>query len=100
MIIFNKIFSAQLKEIWKTSLAGIICQNSDGMQMVQKYVMQQKNEDSNPYVNCEKVGNFNFLPWSESYVKSLYSKVKVSYDQLKVSVKNSVTDDHFKRSKG
>lgn len=84
---FSKYFSAQVKEIWKTTLAGIICQNSDGVQTVQKFVMQQKNEETNVHVNCEEVGNFNFLPWSESYVKSLFSKVKISHDQIKVLVK-------------
>ncbi|KAL5283500.1 HPX6 family protein [Megaselia abdita] len=79
---------AQLKEIWKTSLAGIICQNSDGVQKVQKYVMHQRNEDTNPFVNCEELGKFNFLPWSESYVKSLFTKVKISHDGMKVLVKD------------
>lgn len=90
LLISNLNFlSAQLREIWKTSLAGIICQNSDGVEEVQKYVMQQRNEETNPYIDCEKIKNFNFLPWSESYIKQLFAKVKVSHSQMKVIAKNN-----------
>lgn len=88
-----------MKEIWKTSLAGIICQNSDKVQKIQKYVMRQSDGKSNPYINCDEVKNFNFLPWSESYIKKLFAKVKVSQDQINVLAKKSSNKANMKNLK-
>ncbi|XP_055389236.1 chorion peroxidase isoform X2 [Condylostylus longicornis] len=53
----------QLNEIYRTTLAGIICQNSDNVVKIPKLVMQSPNNSTNPYVNCTEIINFNFSPW-------------------------------------
>ncbi|XP_016959897.1 chorion peroxidase isoform X2 [Drosophila biarmipes] len=63
----QKFTKAQLAEIYKTSLAAIICRNSDGITTVRKHVMQRLHDKGNPQVNCQDLEgfNFNFEPWSE-----------------------------------
>nr|XP_036673139.1 chorion peroxidase [Drosophila suzukii]XP_036673140.1 chorion peroxidase [Drosophila suzukii]XP_036673141.1 chorion peroxidase [Drosophila suzukii] len=63
----QKFSKAQLAEIYKTSLAAIICRNSDGINRVREHVMKRLSDKGNPQVNCEDLEgfHFNFEPWSE-----------------------------------
>lgn len=56
----------QLREIKKTTLAKIICDNSDSIEVIQKYVMEIM-EDSNDQINCDSLEEVNLQLWSDSH---------------------------------
>ncbi|XP_062125134.1 LOW QUALITY PROTEIN: chorion peroxidase [Drosophila sulfurigaster albostrigata] len=58
----------QLAEIYKSSLAAIICRNSDGIHEIREHVMERHRSNGNRYVNCEDLPGFefDFEPWSEA----------------------------------
>lgn len=60
--------AAQLAEIYNTSLAAIICRNSDGITRVRQHVMQRLREEGNPQMDCQDIKGFHFDlgPWSEA----------------------------------
>lgn len=60
--------AAQLGEIYKTSLAAIICRNSDDIRRVRQHLMERHRLDGNPYVNCVDLEgyDFDFQRWSEA----------------------------------
>lgn len=60
------LFSAQLRQIYNVTLSKIICQNSDGVQQVRKYVMEQRKDSANGYVNCSEIEHFDFSAWATS----------------------------------
>ncbi|XP_030559078.1 chorion peroxidase [Drosophila novamexicana] len=64
----QKFSKPQLAEIYKTSLAAIICRNSDGIQRVRQHLMERHRANGNRYVNCVDLEGFqfNFQPWSEA----------------------------------
>lgn len=72
---------AQLNEIRKTSLAGIICQNSDHVEYAQKKVMQLVNED-NKRVACSEISQPDLTLWMENKKQTL----KFSYPVLPSNV--------------
>lgn len=54
----------QLKQIYGTTLSGILCRNSDNVKKAQKYVMQPVS-DLNPEFDCQELDTFDFEPWRE-----------------------------------
>nr|XP_014087955.1 chorion peroxidase [Bactrocera oleae] len=62
----QRFTKAQLRQIYSVTLAKIICQNSDAVQQVRKYVMKQRKDSSNGYVNCSEIEHFDFNAWATS----------------------------------
>ncbi|XP_017874556.1 PREDICTED: chorion peroxidase [Drosophila arizonae] len=64
----QRLTKPQLAEIYKTSLAAIICRNSDDIRRVRQHLMERQRLDGNPYVNCVDLEgyDFDFRPWSEA----------------------------------
>ncbi|CAD6992610.1 unnamed protein product [Ceratitis capitata] len=62
----QRFTKAQLEEIYKVTLSKIICLNSDGVQQVRTYVMEQRKGEGNGYVNCSEAERFNFSAWATS----------------------------------
>ncbi|ALC47780.1 cd, partial [Drosophila busckii] len=64
----QRFTKAQLAEIYKTSLAAIVCRNSDNIQRVREHLMERHRVDGNSYFNCQELPGyaFDFEPWSES----------------------------------
>ncbi|KAK7580575.1 hypothetical protein V9T40_001204 [Parthenolecanium corni] len=58
----------QLDEIRKTSLAGIICQNADDLQMVTPLVMRS-TKNNNEHVPCSKIPQPKISVWQENAEK-------------------------------
>lgn len=54
----------QLNQIYRTSLAGIICRNSDAVDTVQRNVMKRIERD-NPIVSCSEIDTFSIDAWAE-----------------------------------
>ncbi|GFS67768.1 peroxidase [Nephila pilipes] len=52
----------QLKEIYRSSLARILCDNSDDLHMVQKYPFLLPS-DENPVLLCEEIPKVNLNQW-------------------------------------
>ncbi|KAG4075552.1 hypothetical protein HA402_003377 [Bradysia odoriphaga] len=78
-------FSAgQLKQIYNTTLASIICRNSDAVEHSQPFVMQQIRTD-NEVTNCQLLDTFDFSPWFyDPLAKSIGNFVKVQSNQIRV----------------
>ncbi|XP_054708998.1 uncharacterized protein LOC129218700 isoform X2 [Uloborus diversus] len=53
----------QLKEIYKSSTARIICDNADNIQSVQKYPFEMPSE-SNPIMWCEEISALDLSKWN------------------------------------
>lgn len=68
---------AQLRQIHGTTLAGIICRNSDAVQRAQQYVMRKVSDD-NPVIDCGRLDTFDFGPWRESgpHYATVYSQAQ------------------------
>ncbi|XP_054718455.1 peroxidase-like [Uloborus diversus] len=54
----------QLKEIYKSSAARIICDNSDNIRSVQKYPFQMPSR-SNPIMSCKEIPSMDLSKWNE-----------------------------------
>lgn len=59
------MFTDQLAQIYGTSLAAIICRNSDAVGKVQKLVMRRIESSNNPMVSCSEIDTFSLDPWTE-----------------------------------
>lgn len=84
--------SDQLKQIYNTTLASIICQNSDNVAESQKYLMRVVDKD-NPLIACSELNNFDFKPWTSS--ESRMHLVKVNEDDVgirSISIDNNNDD--------
>lgn len=53
----------QLREIHKTTLAKIICDNSDGVDDVQKNVMQGSDNVNNQILPCTNIDGPDLIQW-------------------------------------
>ncbi|XP_034665646.1 chorion peroxidase [Drosophila subobscura] len=64
----QRFSKGQLAEIYKTSLAAIICRNSDNITRVRERVMERQRVDDNRYVDCQNLPGYNLdlEAWSES----------------------------------
>lgn len=88
--------SDQLKQIYNTTLASILCRNSDAVETSQPYVMQQIRTD-NEVTSCQLLDTFDFTPWIyDPLTKSVVNFVKVQNNQVKavniVSNPSSIVD--------
>lgn len=82
-ILYNLLFvTAQLDEIRKTSLAGIICDNSDEVTSLQPEVMRSVNP-SNARVPCSQVPRPDLTKWTQP-IKS--SNLGAKYTRISISV--------------
>lgn len=64
IILWNSILAAQLQQIYETSLAALICRNSDAVNRSPGEVMRKVSRD-NPVVDCSQLDTFSFAPWRE-----------------------------------
>lgn len=53
-----------MSQLYGSSLAAIICRNSDAITEVQKHVMKRLS-DTNPVLDCSEIDRFSFEPWRE-----------------------------------
>lgn len=53
----------QLNEIRKTTLAKIICDNSDGVDSVQKNVMESSDNTNNQILPCTNIDSPDLIQW-------------------------------------
>ena len=51
-----------MQEIRKTSLAKLICENSDGIDYIQKNVFRGESK-YNPMVSCKSLPDIDFSQW-------------------------------------
>ncbi len=73
----------QLKQIYNTTLASILCRNSDAVEHSQPFVMQQIRSD-NEITNCQLLDTFDFSPWIyDPLAKSVTNFVKVQNNEIK-----------------
>lgn len=89
----------QLKELYKTTLSGIICRNSDAIDRTQKYVMERENTEENASVDCEELKQFDFSPWKEEFRAKNMSIVSVLKSETLIRVftaGNSTKSPHIK----
>lgn len=56
------VFTEQLTEIRKTTLAGVICANEDLLDQAQPRVMEAVSA-TNPLVDCKELPQPDFRPW-------------------------------------
>lgn len=68
-----------MKQIYNTTLAEIICRNSDRVNESQRYVMR-KIDSLNPVLNCTELDTFQFSEWHEM------PSIKFQDDQSNVHV--------------
>lgn len=83
MYIFAKI-SEQLVELRKSSLAKIICDNSDEITHVQVELMRSVGSN-NPMVPCEDIQGPSFILWKENLTSNLTSSTGKKFKQIKIS---------------
>ena len=62
---FIRFSEKQLAEIRKTSLAEIICKNSDSITMIQSHVMDLPNTFTNPRIPCKSLPTPDLTYWRE-----------------------------------
>jgi peroxidase len=85
ILITNEI-SAQLSQIFDTTLSSIICRNSDHVEYAQRYVMKKVTKTNNMEL-CSKIDTFDFEPWKEKE----RGTVKVGVDDGRVQVRSIKT---------
>lgn len=61
----GKFTPKQLDEIRKTTLAGVICDNSDNVEYVQPRVMEQSSGATNKNVPCSNIAAPDLNPWKD-----------------------------------
>ncbi|XP_022246594.1 peroxidase-like isoform X3 [Limulus polyphemus] len=54
----------QLREIRKTTLARILCDNSDGFQSISRFPFRPENFERNEVINCNDLPEINLELWS------------------------------------
>lgn len=91
----------QLNEIYNTTLAGVICRNSDAVEYSQTFVMRKVGE-GNEIVNCNQLDRLDFSPWRDKNAGSSRPQprfenknfIKIASEQMKVLIKNdNIFDD-------
>lgn len=68
----------QLREIRKTSLAGIICDNTDHIDNINPFVMERQRK-GNEQISCKEIPKPNFEYWKE-----IHGEVSVPHSFLNV----------------
>ncbi|XP_055904211.1 chorion peroxidase [Eupeodes corollae] len=89
----------QLKEIYKTKLARIICRNSDAIDRTRVLVMERRPSEENIFANCTELRNFNFSPWKEKIRSTNLTAVAFSNSETLIrvmTVVNSTMPPNFK----
>lgn len=82
---FLLLFSEQLSEIRKTSLARLICDVSDGIKEIQSEVMRSESV-TNPTVSCEDIPSTSLVPWKDTNMNATY----LNWMKLKREISESV----------
>lgn len=70
-------FSEQQAQIYGTTLAAIICRNSDAVGTVQRWVMKRIERD-NPIVSCSEIDTFSLNAWTEEPYRQNFVSVQTS----------------------
>lgn len=77
-------YSAQLDQLYNSTLAAVICRNSDAVEYSQPFVMR-KIGANNEIVSCSRLDTFDFTPWqSRGTDTAINAKVKVNYETSNV----------------
>lgn len=71
--------TAQIDNIFNTTLSTIICQNSDNVDYSQRYIMKRVSK-TNPLEKCRNIDSFKFEPWRERKI----AKIDVKSDEKNV----------------
>lgn len=78
----------QLNEIRKTLLASIICENSDDVRLIQRYVMKSINnnniKNNNKLVNCSDIPQLNISYWYDDS----YKKLSLNNENFQIKIVN------------
>ncbi|KAG1649581.1 Peroxidasin [Nymphon striatum] len=62
---YHYLFSAQLMEIRKMTLAKIICDNSESIQTIQSRAMDLTDPFLNPRISCKNLPSIDYKHWQE-----------------------------------
>ncbi|XP_058057184.1 chorion peroxidase isoform X2 [Anopheles bellator] len=76
----------QLRQIYDTKLASIICRNSDHIAHSPVYLMKKSDAKANPDVDCKQLDTFDFAPFHENQTHQYNGKSKLATDRMKVLV--------------
>lgn len=74
---------AQLNEIYSTTLASIICRNSDDVKQTQRFVMRKFSSDNQMEI-CSVIDTFSLEPWKEINNNPNMTSVKVPSEQSSI----------------
>lgn len=85
-----KIPVAQLHQIYDTSLAAIICRNSDAVNQSPREVMR-KVSPKNPVVICSQLDTFSFIPWREDPMMDPLTHVPLGEPVIQVRTTSNVS---------
>lgn len=77
MYIIIRFILDQLAQIYGTTLAAIICRNSDSVDTVQRWVMKRIERD-NPMVSCSEIDTFTLDAWTEEPYRRNFVSVQTS----------------------
>lgn len=55
----------QLAQIYETTLAAVLCRNSDEVDRTQRFVMRTEDQETNPTMMCSELDRFQFDLWVE-----------------------------------
>ena len=78
---YGQFTDEQLTELRKTSMAKIICDNSDDLQTIQLYPFLSADEHENPHVSCDQIPSIDLSKFV--YPQPAHATVYISEEQSK-----------------
>lgn len=79
------LFTDQLHQIYGTTLASIICRNSDSVEQSRRFVMREMDEE-NTMQKCHEIDTFKFDAWKEDESRKNVHSVKMSNQQTNARI--------------
>lgn len=77
-------------QIYGTTLASIICRNSDRVTESSRYVMR-KMDAENPMENCAEIDTFKFDAWNVNESGQKLPSVKMSTAETNIKIMSKAT---------
>lgn len=84
-----------MSQLYNTTLASIICRNSDAVEYSQRFVMRKIGRD-NEIEPCSRLDTFDFTAWQSRKMREEPVSLKMSSQQS--SIKIASIDDEKKKS--